>query len=83
MANTKSQLFPLMFDPIKRMIGTNTNIGSTNLIHWSIGIDNMASPDNKDALSLLRTMIAEGGWAPGGRLPSGKSAYAKIECWKI
>ncbi|MEL0032779.1 MAG: FadR/GntR family transcriptional regulator [Paracoccaceae bacterium] len=67
-----------MFDPIKRMIGTNTNIGSTNLIHWSISIDNMAGPDNKDALSLLRTMIAEGGWAPGGRLPSERALTQKL-----
>ena len=38
----------------------------------------MASPDKRDALSLMREMIAEGGWVPGGRLPSERALTKKF-----
>ena len=47
-------------------------------MHWSLGIDHMASPDKRDALSLMREMIAEGGWVPGGRLPSERELTKKF-----
>jgi DNA-binding FadR family transcriptional regulator len=47
-------------------------------MHWSLDIDHMASPDKRDALSLMREMIAEGGWVPGGRLPSERALTKKF-----
>ena len=38
----------------------------------------MASPDKRDALSLMREMIAEGGWVPGSRLPSERALTEKF-----
>ena len=38
----------------------------------------MASPDKRDALSLMRELIAEGGWVPGSRLPSERALTEKF-----
>ena len=38
----------------------------------------MVRPDNRDALALLRTMIDDGEWVPGSRLPSERALTEKF-----
>lgn len=48
------------------------------MIICNFGIDKMVRPDNRDALALLRTMIDDGEWVPGSRLPSERALTEKF-----